>query len=494
MEARPVIVWFRQDLRIDDHAALTAAASAGTAVIPVYIWSPGEAGAWASGAASRWWLRRSLSALSDELDRLGSPLIVRSGDALDALLDIQRATGADRVVWNELYEPAARRRDDLVKQELAAAGVAVETFQANLLFEPQAIRTKSGGPFKVFTPFWEACLAVRDRVGPVDAPGQLKAPEARLVTTPLESLELGGDDGSSGMSDTWTPGARGAAQRLEAFAAGPWSSYREDRDRPDIEGVSRLSPHLHFGEISVRRVWEVVSERIRKTRAKAARKNGDAYLRQLGWREFAHHLLFHFPHTTDKPLRPEFEDFEWRVDRKGLDAWKQGRTGYPIVDAGMRELHHTGWIHNRVRLVVASFLVKDLLIHWREGAKWFWQTLVDADLANNTLGWQWTAGCGADAAPFFRIFNPVLQGKKFDPDGTYVRRWVPELETLDAKWIHKPWEAPEDELSKAGIRLGDDYPKPIVDHGFARQRALEALERTKKPEQRKAKRKPKGRK
>jgi deoxyribodipyrimidine photo-lyase len=493
MDKRPVIVCFRQDLRIDDHPALADAASSGRPVIPVYIWTPGEAGAWAPGAASRWWLGRSLTALSEALGHLGSRLVVRSGPALDVLLDIHRESGADRVVWNERYEPAGRERDAAVKRKLEAAGAAVETFRSSLLFAPEEMRTKSGGPFKVFTPFWEACLAVRDRPGAVDAPTQLKAPEAWPESTPLEGLELG-SGGSPGLSDTWTPGIHGAAERLQAFTAGPWASYRDDRDRPDIEGVSRLSPHLHFGEISVRRVWEAVSERIRRTRSDDARKNGDAYLRQLGWREFAHHLLFHFPHTTDRPLRPEFENFEWRVDRKGITAWQEGRTGYPIVDAGMRELRHTGWIHNRVRLVVASFLVKDLLIHWREGAKWFWQTLVDADLANNTLGWQWTAGCGADAAPFFRIFNPVLQGKKFDPDGTYVRRWVPGLGKLDAKWIHHPWDAPEDALSEAGIRLGDDYPRPIVDHSFARERALEALERTKKSGKRAPTRKPRGRK
>jgi len=290
---------------------------------------------------------------------------------------------------------------------------------------------------------------------------------------------LPGQDRAGGIDKAWRPGENGALVTLQKFLTGPIANYAVDRNRPDMTGTSRLSPHLHFGEVSPRRVWYETTKLVRGGGRNDASAGAESFLRELGWREFAHHLLYHFPHTAREPLRPEFSLLQWRDDPAGLDAWRRGRTGYPIVDAGMRELWATGWMHNRVRMVAASFLVKDLLVHWMEGARWFWDTLVDADLANNTLGWQWTAGCGADAAPFFRVFNPAMQGEKFDPDGEYVRRWVPEIRELPTRWIHKPWEAPADALEKAGVRLGKTYPFPIVDHFAARDRALGALAATK---------------
>jgi len=460
------LVWFRQDLRLADNPALFAAASSAEPLIPVYVHSPGEEGVWTPGGASRWWLHHSLERLDAELHERGSRLCVRVGNALAELLALVAETGARRVVWNRRYEPAAIMRDSAIKRALREAGLQVDSHNSALLYEPWEIASQSGGPFQVFTPFWRRCLAVHEPPAPVPSVADWCAPACWPESVPLDSLRLLPSlPWTGGMQAAWRPGRSGAVQQLDAFLAAGFSDYGERRNRPDLTGTSRLSPHLHFGEIGPREIWAATRDHARLIGVSTDWRQSQ-FLTEIGWREFAYHLLFHFPHTAEQPLRTKYARFPWKSDPDGLRAWQRGRTGYPIVDAGMRELWHTGWMHNRVRMIVASFLVKDLMLSWRLGADWFWDTLVDADLASNTLGWQWAGGCGADAAPYFRIFNPTLQGRKFDPEGTYVRRWVPELAALPTPWIHEPWTAP---TAPAG------YPHPIVDHGAARKDALEAL-------------------
>jgi deoxyribodipyrimidine photo-lyase len=478
------LVWFQADLRIADNPALHAAARRGSPIIPVYIWAPEEEGGWAPGGASRWWLHHSLLSLEADLRNRGSRLVIRRGRSLEVLRTLAQESRASAVFWNRRYEPAAVGREREIAGRLRADGLTVESFNAALLFEPSHVQTRQGRPFQVFTPFWRACLAQPEPALPVRAPRELSAPRRWPQSLRVDNLALEPrHEWTAGLRAAWRPGAAGAANRLRRFLREALASYGEGRDRPDRAGTSRLSPHLHFGEISPRQIWHAVQRRVRRSR-RGATQGAQAFLRELGWREFAHHLLFHFPHTPDRPLRREFARFPWRKDRTALKAWQRGQTGYPLVDAGMRELWATGWMHNRVRMIVASFLVKHLLLPWRAGARWFWDTLVDADLANNTLGWQWVAGCGADAAPFFRIFNPVTQGEKFDPQGDYVRRWVPELARLRARWIHKPWAAPPHVLREAGVMLGRTYPEPIVDHAAARHRALAAWGKIRKRRER----------
>jgi len=474
------LVWFRHDLRLDDHPALAAAARRG-AVVPVFIWAPEEEAPWEPGAASRWWLHHSLRALVAALDRAGAPLVIRRGPTLDALRDLARRFSATHVAWNRRYEPVVVKRDTMLKKTLAADGLEVESFNGSLLFEPVQVATKEGRPYQVFTPFWRALLSREEPAEPVAAPRRLPPADAgRAGPASLSVDDLGllpAIDWADTMRRTWTPGAAGADGRLAAFLGDRVGAYAGDRDRPDREGTSRLSPHLHFGEISPRRVWHAVRAAVGGKPAARITGGAEVYLRELGWREFASHLLYHFPHTTDAPLRSDYARFPWADDPVGLRAWQRGRTGFPVVDAGMRQLWGSGWMHNRVRMIVASFLVKDLRVSWLEGARWFWDTLVDADLAANTLGWQWAAGCGADAAPYFRVFNPTSQGTKFDPQGDYVRVWVPELRRLPVGHIHEPAAADTAALVEAGLVLGRGYPEPIVDHAEARKRALEALAR-----------------
>ena len=473
------IVWFRTDLRLADNPALRAAMARGGAVVPVFIWAPDEEAPWQPGGASNWWLHQSLKSLDAGLREAGSRLILRRGPALETLRALAKEVGANAVFWNRRYEPAIIARDSKVKESLRADGITVESFNAALLHEPWTIRNKSGKPFQVFTPFWRHCTGLQDPAEPLPSPREIQAPSRWPRSLSIAELELEpGIDWTPGMRAAWTPGETGAKERLKTFLAGAFAGYSEKRNRPDIEGTSRLSPHLHFGEISPRQVWHAVARSAERRSGLGAWRHSQ-FLAEVGWREFAHHLLFHFPHTPTEPLREDFKRFPWRMDEKEFKAWQKGRTGFPIVDAGMRELWSTGWMHNRVRMIAASFLVKDLLISWREGAAWFWDTLVDADLANNTLGWQWTSGCGADAAPYFRIFNPVSQGEKFDPGGEYVRRWCPELARMPAKWIHQPDRAPVDVLRAAGVEIGRTYPEPIVGHSIARHAALEAFERLK---------------
>jgi len=474
---RPIIHWFRRDLRLADNAGFLAAATAGP-VVPVFIWAPEEEGDWPLGAASRWWLHHSLASLARSLEARGAGLVLRRGSSVSELLAVARETGAEIVHFERCYEPAGFTRDTEVDRELAAAGLAIRVFDGALLTDPARVRTKEGKPFRVFTPFWRAAAATVPAAKPAAPPASIQALAKAPSSLALADLDLlPRVDWAAGFRECWQPGEEGAVKALRAWIGEPVRAYPDARDHPAIPGTSRISPHLHFGEIAVRTVWStLLKQRSRDPGSEAI----DVYLRQLGWRDFAYHVLFSFPHTPIVALDPGMEWFPWGSDSAALAAWQRGRTGYPIVDAGMRELWATGWMHNRVRMIVASFLVKDLLLDWRYGARWFWDTLVDADLANNTLGWQWAAGCGADAAPYFRVFNPVLQGEKFDTDGAYVRRWVPELAKLGAKWIHAPWLAPPLELARAGVDLGRTYPRPIVDHAEARSRALAALQRVKK--------------
>jgi len=463
-----VLVWFREDLRLQDNPALAHAVESGASVVPVFVWAPQEEGEWAPGAASRWWLHHSLAALDGGLQARGLRLIVREGASLAVLRALVKETGAAAVFWNRRYDPSAVARDTGIKRALMDEGVEVRSFNGTLLHAPTGVVNQSGGPYRVFTPFWRQLESRPVREETVLAEGVLRGPDRWPESVALGTLGLLPDKNwAEGFAKEWEPGERGAQAALEHFLAATVQKYGEGRDRPDRRGTSRLSPHLHFGEISAVQVYHAV---------KANGGPGAArYLSEIGWREFAQHLLFHFPRTPTEPLRDEFARFPWRRDEVALRCWCRGRTGYPIVDAAMRELWQTGWMHNRARMIVASFLVKHLRISWVEGARWFWDTLVDADLANNTLGWQWSAGCGADAAPYFRIFNPVLQGRKFDPDGAYVRRFVPELARLPVRFIHAPWEASASLLAAAGVRLGVDYPQPCVDHAQARAEALAAF-------------------
>lgn len=464
-ESAPAIVWLRQDLRLRDNPALQAAAQHGGPIVPVYILCDAEEREFPSGGASRWWLHRSLSALDAELRSLGSRLSLLRGPALETLRSAVARTGASAVFWNRRYEPAAIARDIEVKTQLRSDGLVAESFNGALLREPWEIQNGTGNPYRVYTPFKRRTLEKLDPAAPTRAPSQWSAPRAWPESLKLDELQLLPDiEWYETMEQTWSPGEAGAHARLRAFAKKPLASYAKTRDRPDRDGTSQLSPHLHFGEISVRQVWHALGAGVRASTFGA----------ELLWREFAHHLIYHFPRTPLEPLDRRFERFAWSSDAAQLQAWQRGRTGIPIVDAGMRQLWATGWMHNRVRMIVASFLVKNLRIHWLEGAHWFWDTLVDADLAANTLNWQWVAGCGADAAPYFRIFNPLTQSEKFDPDGDYVRRWVPELAQLAAPHVHAPQDAPAAVLQAAGVEIGKTYPAPIVDLADSRRAALAA--------------------
>lgn len=469
-ERSPAVVWFRQDLRLTDNPALDAAVRAGRSILPLYILDDENAGDWTMGAASRWWLHQSLASLNRAL---GGRLVFLDGDARVLLPKIVRDVGADSVYWNRCYEPWRIDRDKGVKDALLGSSISVKSFNGSVLFEPPNTNKPDGTPYRVFTPFYRrGCLenGIPPR-RPLKAPKNISLLKMSSGVT-LDELELMPRiPWHDRIAEEWCPGEGGAAERLLDFLSVGLSHYEEGRDRPDQRHVSRLSPHLHFGEVSPNQAWFAVRDTFREELTSGA----DRFLSELGWREFSNNLLYNEPMLPTKNLQRKFENFSWRDDEVSLLRWQRGQTGYPIVDAGMRELWETGYMHNRVRMIVGSFLVKNLLLHWQHGARWFWDTLVDADLANNSASWQWIAGCGADAAPFFRIFNPVLQGKKFDPDGVYVRRFVPELAAMPDKFLHNPWEAPAEVLADAGIRLGDNYPEPIVDLKASRERALAAF-------------------
>ncbi len=471
----PVIVWFREDLRLSDHSALDGAANTGAPVICLYVLDQSPS-LRPPGAAARWWLAQSLRALASSLQTIGGTLLLRRGPAATVVSEVAREVQAKAVFWNEIAQAPHRAIERELAATLCKIGVETQHFAGDLLVRPETIRSKDGKGLRVFTPFWKRVLALGDPPAPLPAPAALR-PAPPLHSEPLAGfgLEPTRPDWAGGLRASWQPGEAAAQARLKSFLADRVDTYASDRDRPDRDGTSGLSPHLRFGEISPRQIFHAAAF----AAAERPRLSPDVqkFLAELGWREFCRHLLFDHPDLATRNLQTGFDAFPWRHDAPALRAWQCGRTGYPIVDAGMRQLWQSGVMHNRVRMVVASFLVKHLLIDWRAGETWFWDTLVDADAASNPANWQWVAGSGADAAPYFRIFNPVLQGETFDPDGDYVRRWVPELAELPAPLIHRPWSATPLELAGARVELGRSYPAPIVEHKAARARALAAYER-----------------
>ncbi len=476
--AATTIIWLRRDLRLADNPALASALADAERLVPLYIHAPREEAPWQPGAASRWWLHHSLTALDRSLRSLGTRLVVaRADDSLSTLRRVIAASGATRVCWNRCYEPAAVVRDRAITRALREDGVQCESRNGTLLFEPWDLATDDGTPYRVFSAFWRRASKALSAHPVEHPPARLPPLPAGLDHHDIADLELlPSIRWDTGLAQSWTPCEAGAQQRAQAFLEGAITDYEARRDPPAVGGTSRLSPHLHFGEIGPRQILHQIADR----GLALSESPAEPFVRELGWREFAYHLLYHFPHTPDDPLDERFAAFPWRSDDgKRLDAWQRGRTGVPLVDAGLRELWETGWMHNRVRMVVASYLTKNLRLPWQSGARWFWDTLVDADLANNTLGWQWTAGCGADAAPYFRVFNPVRQAERFDADGAYIRRWCPELARLPTRYLSQAWTAPKEVLAEAKIQLGRDYPQPLVDLAESRRDALAAWEKIK---------------
>ena len=459
------LVWLREDLRCADNPALHHAAEAG-GVLPVYILDTTNTRP--LGAASKVWLYYSLKNLQKSI-----PVRVFKGDPKDIIPKLVQEHNLTGVYWNKGYTPGGIKRDEALKSALKSEEIDARSFKSILLVEPWEVSPKTSDFYKVFTPFWKACLKQFEQTPPTPP---LPTPKATYIDATGESLEALGlrpanKTWHEAMINHWQVGEEAAMSKLKDFCQNTMADYQKGRNRPDKPGTSTLSPHLHFGEVSPRQVYH---EAVKATERKQSRADGgDVFLSEIGWREFSYNLIYNIPTLPDDPMQEKFANFKWENNPEALKKWQQGQTGYPIVDAGMRQLWHTGWMHNRVRMITASFLIKDLLIHWKEGEKWFWDTLVDADMASNVAGWQWVAGCGADASPFFRIFNPVTQGQKFDPDGDYVRKWLPELADLPKKHIHAPWEASSGDLTLAGVKLGKDYPEPIVNHKTAREEALE---------------------
>ncbi|MDI6026786.1 deoxyribodipyrimidine photo-lyase [Corticibacterium sp. UT-5YL-CI-8] len=474
----PVLVLFRDDLRIHDNRALAAAADTGEPVIPVYIRNK-EPARRDLGAARLWWLHHSLSELAGALEKLGVKLVLRAGPTAKTLHTLIDSTGATTVFWNRRYDPACIDLDSSLKLELRHKGLHVESFDGHLLHEPSLTKTGSGTSYKVFTPFWRSLSSHIEPRDPVDAPKALRPYLRRLASDDLKDWNLlpTAPDWTGCMREAWTPGETAARERLDDFLDDAIKGYAQRRDLPSVDGTSRLSPYLAFGEITPFQIFRS----LRSKTIDAPTSDVETFRKEVGWREFSYHLLFHNPGLAAQNFNPSFDAFAWENDDKLLKAWQKGQTGYPIVDAGMRQLWQSGWMHNRVRMITASFLIKHLLVDWRKGEAWFWDTLVDADPANNAASWQWVAGSGADASPYFRIFNPILQGEKFDPKGDYIRRFVPELSELPDKYIHCPWDASKDVLDAAGVKLGANYPVPVVDHKKARDRALQLYKRLKGP-------------
>lgn len=471
----PVVYWFRQDLRLADLPGLQAAMKTGRPVLPCYVLDDAAPGEWRLGGASRWWLHHSLSSLTDSISELGGQLLLRRGDTGEVLRQLVAETGASGVYCSRQYEPWASALEQRVYASLAEVDVPLRRYAGTLLFEPEQVHNQQNLPYRVFTPFWRACRSQHTLPAPVGPlPDTLWYASPAASGMPLASLGLlpTQPDWAAGWERLWQPGENGAATRLERFLASTLADYSEGRDFPMRDATSRLSPHVHFGEVSVARICAEAAAL--GAREPALQAQVDKFLSEVGWREFSHHLLHHFARIPEDAFNAKFDKFPWLGTAEQLRLWQRGMTGYPLVDAGMRELWQTGYMHNRVRMVVASFLCKHPLLDWRAGQRWFWDTLVDADLANNACSWQWVAGSGADAAPYFRIFNPIAQGKKFDKQGEYIRRWVPEIAALPDKSLHAPWEAPEDLLDHCGVVLGETYPSPMVEHAAARESALQA--------------------
>ena len=463
------VMWFRQDLRINDNPALHAACESGD-VIPVYIIDTDTPEQFQKGGASTWWLHHSLTSLNQSLD---GNLQIFVGSAKKIILELMDAFGASRIFWNRCYTPWEMERDRGLKTALKERGFIAKSFNGSLLWEPMDVLKKDGTPYKVFTPYYrKGCLGAQSPRVPMGVPSNIKFAEIEHKGTEIDALKLLPTiPWDTQIAKQWQPGEISASDKLEEFISSAIMQYRARRDLPSVAGTSQLSPHLHFGEISPHQIWYAVLSAFGDT----SQEGIDTYLSEIGWREFSYYLLYHFPTLATENFNTKFDHFKWLSDNEALNAWKHGNTGIPIVDAGMRELWQTGYMHNRVRMIVGSFLVKNLLIDWREGERWFWDCLLDADLASNSASWQWVAGSGADAAPYFRVFNPVLQGEKFDTKGNYVRRYCPELKDLPDKYIHKPWEAPSIIAKGVGVELGKTYPMPIVDLKASRLRALDAF-------------------
>ncbi|NNF17273.1 MAG: deoxyribodipyrimidine photo-lyase [Gammaproteobacteria bacterium] len=472
------IVWFRQDLRLNDHRALNRAVEEGYRIVACYVLDDKSPGEWALGGASRWWLHHALADLDKNLQKHGGQLILRRGDFVEELEGLVHEVEAKALFFSRNYEPYMHDVEQRLHDRLEDDGIEVKRFAGNILFDPATLRNKTNQPYKVFTPFWKSCLQQPPPPPPLKAPRQVDFVGGDVASLALPDLKLlpENPDWSGGLQDNWSVTEDAAHASLQEFLDDAVAAYRKERDIPGNKGTSRLSPYLHFGQISAAQVWHATQQHL-TVHGKDTR-GAETFLSELGWREFSYHLLQHFPKLQEQPFRANFANFPWRKNSRNLRAWQRGQTGFPVVDAGMRELWHTGWMHNRVRMIVASLLVKELLIPWQQGEAWFWDTLVDADLASNSASWQWVAGCGADAAPYFRIFNPILQGEKFDAQGDYVRRWVPELKKMPKKWIHRPADAPADVLADADVKLGKSYPRPIIDRKVARQRALDAFQKT----------------
>lgn len=456
------LVWFRQDLRLSDNPAFFEACAAYDKVIPIYIFDDKNS---VLGGAQAWWLHHSLTALCKAVAQHGLKLILRKGNPLEILSELINTAAIKAVYWNRCYEPKVIERDKKIKASLQGSQIEVFSFNGSLLNEPWTIRNKQGEFFKVFTPYWKTC-----RQGLIAKPAVSISPNRESIDLYSDTLQewklLPELDWAAQFPDFWTPGEEGAHQRLSQFIKHRLHGYKMNRDYPEKSATSLLSPHLHFGEISP---WTVVRAiEYAKLDPHCDLSGAEHFLSEMGWREFSYYLLYHVPTLPYKNFKREFDAFPWHNDESLLKRWQKGMTGYPIVDAGMRELWSTGYMHNRVRMIVASFLTKGLFIDWRLGADWFLDTLVDADLANNSASWQWVAGCGADAAPYFRIFNPVLQSQKFDPNGAYIRRFVPELACLDKQAIHAPWESANAE----SIYQQTNYPRPMINHNESRSRAL----------------------
>ena len=461
-----ILFWFRKDLRLDDNTGLHEAVQAANGdVVPFYTSESSILGREDMAGVRVQFVLDSLAALADDVAKTGSRLALTHGRSIDTVMQAARAVNADAVYWNDEYEPALRQRDDMVESALRTAGIRTERFHDRLLVPPGAVQNKSGEPFKVYTPFRKACELL-----PIGSPWPAVAKLAKhdLPDRKPAKLEQLGFELNA---PAWPAGAKAAHERLQVFIENALDRYGDQRDFMAVDGTSQLSHHLRFGTISPRTIAHAVREAI-GSRPGAAQKSLESYISELRWRDFYTHILYHFPHVVDGSFKLAFDALEWPGEDAWFDAWCNGMTGYPVVDAAMRQLKQTGWMHNRARMIVASFLTKDLQIDWRKGELHFMKHLVDGDPASNNGGWQWAASTGTDAQPTFRIFNPILQGKKFDPDGEYVRRYVPELAKLDAPYIHEPWEVDEKLLAAAGIRLGDTYPERIVDHFEQRDVAL----------------------
>ena len=465
------IVWFRQDLRLEDNPALFEAAKTGD-ILPIYILDDDNSGDWKMGGASRVWLHYSLSSLNKCLD---DNLVLLTGNPITLIPLLVKLINADGVYWNRCYEPWRINRDKKLKENLNKLNIEVKSFNGSLLWEPWTVTKKDGSPYKVFSPFYKkGCLLRENQIRDLyPRPKTLTfcgIPSLKQIKTLDELFLLPNESWHNKIVENWDIGERGAQEKLKHIVSKKLKDYKKGRDFPSLETTSGLSPHIHFGELSPNQIWIELKKLNNENK-----EDLNHYLSELGWREFSYYLLFHWPTLPEKSFNKKFENFKWLEDKKGLLNWQQGKTGYPIIDAGMRQLWQTGFMHNRVRMIVASFLVKNQLIDWRLGQDWFWDTLFDADLASNSASWQWVAGSGADAAPYFRIFNPLLQSEKFDPEGKYIIKYVPELSSLPNKYRHKPWLAPKNILEQSGVSIGEDYPLPILDLKFTRERALSTL-------------------